>query len=170
MTNAVPVAAAVQPGVMGPVVDLIVKGGALGLALLLTWMSYKLFDELLKQPRIDSKKAMLVVFFVFGTFGSLVGGALLHSRLTHPKVSFQVVVSPTLEAGDVAPQILAATVKPVEERRKFQVEVGDGELVTIEVTRLIDRAREATRLEEILARREAAAAEASTEMGAGNGI
>ena len=161
---------AAQSGFWGLAVDLIVKGGALGLALMLTWMSFQLFKDLLAQPKVDSRKAALLVFFVFGTFGSLVGGALLHHTLTNPKVEVTLLVSPELDKGEDLPEIQAASVQPLTKPRQFLVAVRQGELVTIEVTRLLNRAREATRLKEILDRREQAKASATGEMGANDAI
>jgi len=152
------------------VVDLIVKGGALGLALMLTWMSYQLFKTLLAQPTVSKQKVMLVVFFVFGTFGSLVGGALMHRWLTHPRVEVTLLVSPELDRADDLPQIQAATVVPGPDPRKFRLAVAAGEQVTIEVTRLLNRAREAVRLQELVSRYERERAASNPEIGAEDAI
>ena len=115
------------------VVDLIVKGGALGLALMLTWMSYQLFKTLLAQPTVSRQKVMLVVFFVFGTFGSLVGGALMHRWLTNPRVEVTMLVSPELDRADDLPQIQATTVVPGPDPRKFRLAVAAGETLSAAV-------------------------------------
>lgn len=161
------VLATASPGNGGTVaVDLIVKGGALGLALLLTWMSYQLFHSLFTQPgRPDLRKVALAVFFVFGTFGSLIGGALLHGKLSNPKVEVVLLVSPELDRNEDLPEVQAASVRR-DEGRKYRVEVRGGELVTIEVTRLLNRAREAARLQEIVSQYERTRAAASPEIGA----
>lgn len=152
------------------VVDLIVKGGALGLALMLTWMSYQLFKTLLAQPTISRQKVLLVVFFVFGTFGSLVGGALMHRWLTNPRVEVTMLVSPELDRADDLPQIQASAVVPGPDPRKFRLAVAAGEQVTIEVTRLLNRAREAVRLQELVSRYERERAAVNPEIGAEDAI
>jgi hypothetical protein len=147
------------------VVELIVKGGALGLALMLTWMSYQLFKTLLAQPTISRQKVMLVVFFVFGTFGSLVGGALMHRWLTNPRVELTLTFTPDVDATEERPRVLSELAREARPG-VYKLAVTGGQELAIGLNRLVERAREAARLQEIVSQYERTRAAASPEIGA----
>jgi hypothetical protein len=147
------------------VVELIVKGGALGLALMLTWMSYQLFKTLLAQPTVSRQKVMLVVFFVFGTFGSLVGGALMHRWLTNPRVELTLTFTPDVDATDERPRVLSELAREARPG-VYKLAVTGGQELAIGLNRLVERAREAARLQEIVSQYERTRAAASPEIGA----